>query len=138
MARELGFSGRCPPAILKRVRHDHKPAPIVDMIAVVQERSGSMAIGLNVMNECKNNLPSRDKCLSRDKNDWQFYTHNNLFSTTSNLPQNMAQAAERAPPASESESDDDDDDAGDLANVGMLKHPQSQLLRQQLSQFLRS
>ena len=33
----------------------------------------------------------------------------------------MAQAAERAPPASESESDDDD--AGDLANVGMLKHP---------------
>jgi len=48
----------------------------------------------------------------------------------------MAQPAERAPPDSEPESDDDD--AGDLANVGMLKRPQSQLLRQQLSQFPRS
>ena len=49
MARELGFSGRCAPAILTQVRHVNKPAPIVDMIAVVQERSASMAIGLNVM-----------------------------------------------------------------------------------------
>ena len=49
MARELSFSGRCLPAILTQVRHDHKPAPIVDMTAVVQERSAIIAIGLNVM-----------------------------------------------------------------------------------------